>query len=427
MHVSKISQFWDFITQPTHLQKNTTNIVFFSFVLGTALLTGSLISVFTIASIFWPLLWFVNGRYEVYIPKAIWAVAAVFFAFFLVEAILGLAFGGKKVYSEIIENITFLAILPLWVVIVGAPRDLINSVSLVAALASIIGLLCASVYVFWGAYQYGFWYMSVYRPELMTGNANVMALVSALSLAAILIGFSNSISKKRFAILSTGTAASIVLILASGSRAMLPATLLLPFIYFIILRPKFTLPSKKMFLALVVILSTLSIPAVNLVNQRIEYTISELNGSSNDNVDSSFGQRWMLWRIAYDIFRENPLVGVGPGNARHALIQKSRELTGQNISFTHFHNMFATAAVRGGLIELAALLGMFLIPLIVATKGIKNGLQSDKAFLVFLISLQIVYLLSGSTGLAIGQDIHDTLFVTGTVFALYGIYSRPTV
>lgn len=423
MHNSKISQIWQFLLQPTHPQKSTTNIIFYSFILGTALLLGSLVTCLVVSAIFWPFFWMFRGRFKVYIPRAIWTVGATFAAFFLVEAILGLVLGGPAAFKETVENIPFLAVLPIWVVTVAVPRDLLKALSLVASVVTIVAIILASLHTFILVSQSGFWFLSVYRPELMTGNSNVMALVAAVSLAAILNSFSISDSKIYSNLLLSGGLAAIVLILVSGSRVMWLSTLIVPFVYYIIVRPKLALPGKQVTITLIILTCVLSVPAVNLVSQRIHLTINEIEEVSEGSTDSSLNQRIILWKIAYAIFRESPLVGVGPGNAKQTMIEKSRELTGESIGFSHFHNMFATAVVRGGLLEIAALLAMFFVPLVAAIKGVKINQPDSKNYLAFLISLQIIFLLSGLTGLAIGHDIHDTLFVVGTVFALYGIFT----
>ena len=137
-------QVWQFVFCPSLEQKRLANIAFFSAVLGTGLLTGSLITAFLLGAAVWPLIWLVYGRFATDIPTGVWAVAIAFLAFFLVEAILGLALGGPKATNEILENIPFLAILPMWVSIVAAPRQMLRVTSLIAAGTAALGLIIAS-------------------------------------------------------------------------------------------------------------------------------------------------------------------------------------------------------------------------------------------------------------------------------------------
>lgn len=80
--------------------------------------------------------------------------------------------------------------------------------------------------------------------------------------------------------------------------------------------------------------------------------------------DTSVGQRFELWRAAWDLFRAHPVWGVGTG----AFQDKTRELIEGGMiatfvgDYDHPHNDYLDALSSRGIIGFAALLGILLIP-----------------------------------------------------------------
>ena len=183
------------------------------------------------------------------------------------------------------------------------------------------------------------------------------------------------------------------------------------------------LSQKRALVGLLCAMAVFAIPTAHLVSQRIGYTADRNSGDFRRQHEFVSGTTPCLWQAAYSILLEHPWTGVGPGNIAAAMAGKTYVLNGTALNYTHFHNMFATAAVRGGIPGILALAGLYLVPMFVAAKASKTKGREAKVYFTFLVALQIAFLLSGLTGLALGHDIFDTLFIAGTVFALYGVYS----
>lgn len=81
-------------------------------------------------------------------------------------------------------------------------------------------------------------------------------------------------------------------------------------------------------------------------------------------VDTSTGERLEMWKAAWIVFLNHPLVGAGPGGyiiEKQALIDSGRIATSIS-EFSHPHNEYMAALATRGLLGLFSLLLLFLIP-----------------------------------------------------------------
>ena len=103
------------------------------------------------------------------------------------------------------------------------------------------------------------------------------------------------------------------------------------------------------------------------VQGRVDETIQEIRNYFTAHVaDTSVGARLEMWKSAWHIFRDHPLIGVGLGDgyvgAKQALIDSgySDKIIAE---FDHPHSEYLAALATRGLVGLSALLIFFIVPL----------------------------------------------------------------
>lgn len=118
--------------------------------------------------------------------------------------------------------------------------------------------------------------------------------------------------------------------------------------------------SKKniaMFLVIVVLLSMFT-SIGDLIKQRTETAISEVTRFYvEDQYVSSVGARLAMWNIAFDVWKEYPLLGIGPGDFDNEImsLQAQGEYVGMEVH-NSVHNIYIQALVGSGVIGLMALI-----------------------------------------------------------------------
>ncbi len=135
------------------------------------------------------------------------------------------------------------------------------------------------------------------------------------------------------------------------------------------------------------------------VAKRIDPALSEISiYFSSEVTDSvragSVGVRLEMWRGAWQIFRENPIAGVGWGNYRPAMEQQV--LQGlrhpKAATFAHPHSQYLSVLANGGLIGGLGMLLLFLIPLKLFVEAYKEGSESMRQLSMAGILLVVAYM-----------------------------------
>jgi O-antigen ligase len=143
-----------------------------------------------------------------------------------------------------------------------------------------------------------------------------------------------------------------------------------------------------------------------------------------DNYSGSFGRRLVIWRIGAELFEEAPIFGQGPGNAKPLLAERSGELTGIELGYSHYHDVFLNYAVRDGILGVLVVLAMILVPLILAARHERD--EMGPYGFAYLAGVEIAFLLAGAIGIMFGQDIMDSLFMISTITGAYLVFgARP--
>ena len=203
----------------------------------------------------------------------------------------------------------------------------------------------------------------------------------------------------RMSLLHLAAAASAAyLVILTGTRAMWLALILVP------LLSLFINHSLKRILAGLPILLLLFGGAVGLLSvysqtfeTRVAAIASDLDAISAGDLSGSLGQRIRIYEAGYALALERPIFGYGPGNERQQLADKTLELSGESIAFSHAHNALLTTMLRSGLLGLVALAALLTVPLIVAYRARRDEVGNAGYFV--LSGVMIVYICSGTVGL----------------------------
>jgi O-antigen ligase len=403
-----------FFLRPSEPVLAKTNILFFSVCLCFGALLGSAVSAFVISGAVYSA-WHV-ARSAAPWPRrkaVIWCSLA-FCAFFGAEALAGLANPSGKWAQEIIENVPFLGFWALYGIVHADRQSLLWPLEICAVAASVLGaVLTGPVTEVWQ------------RPELMAGNAGVLAVLAAVLFSINLLGAVRNHGWLRW-LSVLGMACSAYLVMASGMRALWPMIIVAPALAIVFFgkggtwRPTWS-PGMAAGIAAVLLVGGFGFTQVSNRLIRLQTDISAI---SRDDYSSSVGMRMLMWKAGYELFLEKPVLGQGPGNAATLMAARTKQISGTEITFTHFHNAALTELVRAGVVGFLAMASVLIVPFVFCLRAKKD--DAGMAGFFILCAAQCAYLFSGLTGIMFGHDILDSVYITVAVFGVYMVFGRET-
>ncbi len=147
----------------------------------------------------------------------------------------------------------------------------------------------------------------------------------------------------------------------------------------------------------------------NYFQEKIKEAQNDIIAYRSNNSETSLGYRFELWQASIQMFRDNPVLGVGTGGwekeLKKMIDQKKAPAFLQQ--FNQTHNIYLDALSTRGLIGLLSLLLLTCCPLLYIRK--RRGPESD-LFRNALIFITIAFYVSGLT---------DTLVRIRFVFMAY--------
>ena len=376
-------------------------------------MVGSMTSFLVVLAFLWAVIRIVHGDFPLSRVRPTRILAVVMGLFFVVEALCGfISYNGSQTLQEIIENFVFLSFLPLYSRVSVSSREGMREALEAAAVIGAFTALLLSLFQVIALHI---------RAEGGAGNAGPFAVASSIAYTILWLGCMRSEGRRRI-VLAAAICASGVCIILSGMRSLWPAVLIVPIVAGLIYRRH--LPSYglgRMAAILLVLVACIGLLAGKLVEKRITLAVQDVTTALEaDNYSGSFGKRLIIWRIGLDLFEEAPFFGQGPGNTQGLLEKRSVALTGNELSYSHYHDVFLNYAVRDGILGVLIVLAMLLAPLILAARHERDEIGSYG--FAFLAGVAISYLLSGAIGIMFGQDIMDALFMIATVTGSYLVF-----
>lgn len=407
-----MNSFPEFFFEAEARTLNTVNHCYYIICLCLGAFIGSVLSVLVSSGAVFVCFHMARGAVASSLPKPVKVTALAFAGFFLAEAVSALVNPGPDAGIEIMENLPFLGIWPVYAITVADRASLLKWVKISAAAASLLAV--AVTIPFQSDWT---------RTELMAGNSNVLAVLAGLLYAINLIGLFGRGPNGPFRLSLSGAAASVLLLLSTGTRGMWPLAVLLPLLFAVCFPLRLRMPGIRVILAGVLGIAIIAGFAAKPILYRIDASMVELDSLRRGELaTNSIGQRVVMWKAGLELVRENPIFGVGAGNFRQAFAAANERVGGSPFDYTHAHNALLTILIRSGLVGLIAWLGLFIVPLFVSLRAGRDE-AADQGF-ALLAGTQLVYLVSGATGLALGHDIQDAVFITATGFCLYLVFGR---
>lgn len=387
------------------------NLAFTAAVIGYAGLLGSVVSILVIGAILLAFLRLYQNKIALPTNWYVLAIAAAFAFYCLADAISGAVnFDGWNTLSEVVETLPFLGFVFVYGRLSLSEReDVLSAVEFGAISGSYLTLILASCELA---------FTNHVRAEGMAGNSGVLAVISAILYGICVLSVVRRRGGLRWLALFATVSAGATLLL-TGTRALWPFLAIALFIPLAVLRPRIDWPAIRR-VALIAAIPTIAISYLtfHMVEARLAAIVNDYQQIEAGNYDSSIGDRLVLWQNGMKLAAEKPILGQGPGAAQAA--------DSKTIGYSHFHNFLLNAMVRSGLLGVAAVLGIFVVPLWLLIR--RRHDEVSLFGLAILVTVQAVFLLSGSVGIMLGHDIHDVLFIYSTITASFLVFGgrRPT-
>ena len=242
------------------------------------------------------------------------------------------------------------------------PRELLTEM-LFRKLTLIGAILC---------FSFAFYYSTILK--LDRGSWPIIAIPQAdLSAVMLILSYTQIIysrQKTQYIIATIALIFSITAIVLSDTRgvwlAICPAL-----IYLFIKHYSSIKINWKVIFTSLIIASSLGFIMKNELHQRYEETRSEMVDITNGNLDTSFGLRLLMWKTTPNMIKGHYIIGSGDGYInrfdelyKEGLITK----TLYNFQPAHFHNQYVDKLIKNGIIGLALLLALIIIPFWLANR-----------------------------------------------------------
>jgi O-antigen ligase len=146
---------------------------------------------------------------------------------------------------------------------------------------------------------------------------------------------------------------------------------------------------------------------------RISEAVADVQQMAQGNYMMSLGARVAMWKTAWLIFEDHPLIGVGSGRFQAEL--KRRVDTGEVPSagiYNQPHSDIMHALSSGGLLKLIAYLGIMLAPFVLFYKKYHDVNSNSDQQLMSVLGMQVVgaYFLTGLTNSNFDLQIYSTTY-----------------
>lgn len=286
---------------------------------------------------------------------------SVFIAFVAFFAVAALSLVNGEDHAAGIRRLEklnlFLLFIPLWLAVRKRRIDL-TAPFLCGLLAA--GPLMAAV-AYYSVHVQGLPRAKGFYHPIIFGDLSMVAAVVVL--AALATGRLHGWMKPAGVLSLLGALYASAL---SGTRGAWIVFPVVAFFLLWVLRREWPRRKTAALAAGVVILCLFS-PA--LLPDRIGDGLNRLTGgvesyAEGEDPNSSEGQRLMLWKLAIEFWRENPILGTGLGDFRLETARRMESgLTQLNVDRGHAHNIFLDALATTGILGLSALiLALFFFP-----------------------------------------------------------------
>ncbi len=291
-----------------------------------------------------------------------------------------------------------------------------------------LGAIGAGSWGLWQRFGNGIERVGGYLHPIQFGNLSM--LMGVLCLA----GLGWAVLQRRRAIwvvlLLLGALLGMLGSLMSGSRG---GWVGLPVIGYVLYRGfgrQLPLALKVSVAGLVVTLATLVfvLPQTG-VQQRVNSAISDISlYVSGEESNTSLGLRFEMWRGASQLIIQRPLLGWGESGYEAAMINLGQQQTISPVAaqFGHAHNEFIDALAKRGVVGLAALVMLYMVPLKMFASGVVHENLQIRALALAGTLLPVAFIDFGlsQTFLAHNSGAMFYAFWLAVIWGCYSAYNR---
>jgi O-antigen ligase len=347
-------------------------------------------------------------------------IGAAFALFFAAEAMSTLMnYVDRWTFLEgFVSNLPFLAFLIVFGRLSLTPRaDVLRWVEYGAIAGGIGSFLFAVIQVF---------VRGLPRAEGFAGNPGPFALVCSVVYCLLIV----TAMRRRDRIgrlAAIAAAASAVAVLLSGMRSLWPILIMAPaLIAFMLGYVPRRANAAKIGGGIAVALLLVGTLGYGTIENRVMSLARDYERVAAGQYDNSLGQRLRIWRAAVSLIGESPVFGHGPGKARIEMAKRTAEDGGRAITYSHAHNFVLNIWMRSGVVGLAAMLSMLIVPLWVTGKAEKD--EIGRAGYAMMSAICLCYVTTGLFNNSFGHDILDAEFIYGiitTSYLVFGVSGTP--
>lgn len=376
------------------------------FAIASPAVLGSITSVWIIGTIGLCVVRTLSGSMVLTKCRQARLVALVFALWFVLHLLFGLAHSrSAETLLEIIETLPFVGVLFLYSgLALSNPRKLTAPTEFAVAIGAITALAIAAFEILSG------WP----RAEGITGNPGPFAVMTLLLYGYCLVAAARNTGRRQLLAI-VGVAAAFCCVVLSGMRALWPGLLLLPIVVSFIYRKQLTAGLHARQIAIVATLFAVALVATFPVLQgRLEILLTEL-AELDWNLDftRSLDQHIALWSAGAALIADAPFTGHGLETAP-LMLAETQEQFGTPFALSHFHNALIDIGVKCGVAGVLSLVAMMAVPFILTAKARKS--EMGQFGFAMMGVLMISYALAGTSGLMLGHDIMDTVFIFSVTY-----------
>ncbi len=404
------------MSQPVFgLNMDRMNRLYMGVVTGWGAVIGSAVSFMVGGAFIWAIIRLLRRDFPLTRVREARIVALIFAAFFAIEALAGaISYNGVATLYEIGQNTLYLAFLPMYSRLSVSERAGVRDIVELAAMG---GAYVAFAIALVETLGFGL------RAEGGAGNAYPFALANFITLTVTFLASQRARGGLRilFALAALASVGSIVL---SGTRGLWPGLVIVPAICIWFYRDHITrrylMPSIAVFSVALLAFGLLATP---FVRDRVELLVEDYGQIVEDgDYSGSVGQRVTVWKAGWQLVKEAPLFGHGPGHSEELILEQTKAISGTPLSFSHFHNVFLNYAVRDGIPGALIVAAMLLGPVILAWR--KQRDEMGDYGLAMTAGIAMSFFLSGLLNNMIGHDLSDSLFLMGMLTSLFFVFGR---
>lgn len=253
------------------------------------------------------------------------------------------------------------------------------------------------------------------RAQGTTNNAihfgNLSAVIMMLSLTAAVLA--TDISSKLRKLLFVAALGGFVGAIGSLSRSSFVVLLCVLPLGFLVGNGSSVKWFKNVIAASVVVGLAVMMSSSIKDKLRVTEALVDVQHIQEGNYMSSVGARVAMWQTAWSIFKEHPVVGVGPGRFQSEIVRRIQagEIPNTEI-YNQPHSDIMHALSSGGILKFLSYLGILGAPFVFFYRRYREAGDSAEGRLMPIMGMQVVaaYFLTGLTNSNFDLQIYSTTY-----------------